>query len=301
MNFPKIITSCAVRASDHNDVHGGIYMVDLKKETYDLVLSWSEKIDEFGRGAERGLRGIAKYKEYFVVAAASSILFLDVNFNIIKTIKNEYFRFLHEIVICNDMLYIASTGFDSIILYNFKKDKVIRGYQINGNKAIMFDPNKRDQIKKSDKCHINSVSIFKENLYFCGTQLSGIFSIKKDRIIKAAMVPSGTHNAQLLDNNSVIMNNTGAGCIEVRDLKNKKRYSRSVLQIPKKDLLNGNLNDKIARQPFARGMDICDELVIAGSSPAMISVYSINGLKNIKNIIMNKDMRYSIHGIEIIG
>jgi hypothetical protein len=54
------------------------------------------------------------------------------------------------------------------------------------------------------------------------------------------------------------------------------------------------------RQGFARGLCVWnDELIIAGSSPATISVYRLGQPEVLKTVTITMDIRNAIHGLEI--
>ena len=60
MRLPKLILTSVVRGSQQGESHGGIYTVDFELQQGEQHVDWnSSDIDFEGRGADRGLRGIA--------------------------------------------------------------------------------------------------------------------------------------------------------------------------------------------------------------------------------------------------
>jgi len=40
--LPKILSTSVIRAANFGDSHGGLYLIDLEKETHQLVLDWKD-------------------------------------------------------------------------------------------------------------------------------------------------------------------------------------------------------------------------------------------------------------------
>lgn len=292
----KILASSAVRAANHGETHGGLYLIDFNNKSFDKVLDWSAEIDFNGRGAERGLRGLAIYKDYIVAAASSSILILDRKFNIINTLHNKYLHYCHEICIKDNILYVISTGYDAIICFDLDKDKFIESYIVAGGKTRVFNPNiDNANIIKKDTMHLNNVSVYNNEIYYSGTNNGSIYKLGGG---KAAKIPGGTHNAQLI-NNKVLYNNTVSGSITLKHIDGGIIRNVGITKIHKSRMLNSALSDKIAKQPFARGLLKINDKLIGGSSPAMITLYDWASFKKEYEMSMMNDIRYTIHGIEV--
>ena len=55
-----LVASSVVRGSHQGESHGGVFLVDLVNQRVEQKLDWNTvSIDWQGRGADRGLRGIA--------------------------------------------------------------------------------------------------------------------------------------------------------------------------------------------------------------------------------------------------
>ena len=125
MSLANIIATSVVRGSQQGESHGGIYLVDINAGTVAKKFDWNNgKIDFEGRGADRGLRGIAFYQQHIYIAASNEIFIFDQSFTIQASIKNSYLKHCHEICIFQGVLYISSTGFDSILRYDLLKKEI---------------------------------------------------------------------------------------------------------------------------------------------------------------------------------
>ena len=113
-------------------------------------------------------------------------------------------------------------------------------------------------------------------------------------------IPRGTHNPQIIyekgqamvvynysEEDLLVIGKTSGEVI--RDAKAPVLPLGSFVDIPK--------DEKIARHPWCRGLAVNNELIVAGSTPAMISVYERKTLKFVKSITMKHDIRHAVHGL----
>ncbi|MBZ0173264.1 MAG: hypothetical protein K8E66_12845, partial [Phycisphaerales bacterium] len=69
--LPTVLVTDVVRSTRQGDSHGGAYLVNLATGGLERVLDWNTiDISWAGRGADRGLRGIAFLGEEILIAAA---------------------------------------------------------------------------------------------------------------------------------------------------------------------------------------------------------------------------------------
>ncbi len=91
--LPTLIATSVVRGSQQGESHGGIYTVDFEKQSGHQHVDWNtSEIDFEGRGADRGLRGIAFDGDDIYVAASDELFCYDRNFQIKKSFKNRYLK-----------------------------------------------------------------------------------------------------------------------------------------------------------------------------------------------------------------
>ena len=90
IHLPKVIASSVVRASCHGQSHGGVYLVDMEKGSYEQVIDWDDtSISWGGNGGERGLRGIALHGGRIYLASYNKIFVYNKNFKKLGIEKNE--------------------------------------------------------------------------------------------------------------------------------------------------------------------------------------------------------------------
>ena len=127
--LPTVLTTSTIRSTQTGDSHGGAYLVDLERGHSRQVMDWNDpNIDWAGRGAERGLRGIAFHGDRLYIAASEEIVVYTPDFRQIGSIKNPYMSQVHELWVEADLMYITSTPYDSILVYDLAAERFSRGY-----------------------------------------------------------------------------------------------------------------------------------------------------------------------------
>jgi hypothetical protein len=308
----KAIVSSVIRASQKGDEHGHIFVADIEKEEFKCVFSLADQdINWAGRGGERGIRGIQVYDDYVFAAINNELLVFDKSFDIRASYACPWVGGIHEIAVDakEGILYLTSTSYNAIVSFNIKEEKFLNAYHFSKNldTVSIHDPNTKPgwitrlKIKKGwAVSHINNVQVDITGK----VRVSGYYS---DRFVSlynpkddAVRIPKGTHNPQIIyekeqpvviynhsEKDRVVVGKTSGEVI--RDAKAPVLPLGLIVDIPK--------NEKIAKHPWCRGLAVNNELVLAGSTPAMINVYERDTLQFVKSITMSQDIRYAIHGL----
>jgi len=206
------VLSSVIRSAHQGESHGGVYLVDLETETIEQVLDWDDPtISWEGRGADRGLRGIAFHRELVYLAASDEIFVYDRAFRLQTSFGNPYLKHCHEIAIAGDTLYATSTGFDSVLEYDLSEGRFRLGYCLRfpdfwrirrrlnlrpRPRLSTFDPEGDRGPAPGDTCHVNSVVPEDGALYVSGTGLGNVWRISRGRLERFARIPYGSHNAR---------------------------------------------------------------------------------------------------------
>src|SRR5262245_52119288 len=110
--LPRVVLSSVVRSSHQGESHGGVYLVDFGTRDVEQVLDWDDpSISWEGRGADRGLRGIAFRTDRVYLAASDEIFVYDSSFRMQGSFRNSYLKHCHEIAVDGDRLLATSTGY----------------------------------------------------------------------------------------------------------------------------------------------------------------------------------------------
>ena len=302
--LPKLIATSVVRGSQQGESHGGIYTLDFEKQVAEQLVDWNlSEIDFEGRGADRGLRGIAFDGDDIYVAASDELFCYDHNFKIKSSYRNRYLKHCHEIVRKDRLIFLTSTGFDSLLVFDI--DKKIFSWSINLVKndawsGHTFDPRLDAGPPPSNRLHINNVFVDNTGIYVSGLKSPALLYINSSyEVAEICSLPLGTHNARPF-REGVIFNDTASDSVRyvARDGQQQafkvKRYPESEIQF------SGIDDSKIARQGFGRGLcAVSDQLIAGGSSPSTISLYDLDANEVVGFVNLSMDIRNAIHGLEV--
>jgi len=308
VSLPTVIATSVVRGSEQGQSHGGIFLVDLETGTADQVFDWNNgEIDFTGRGADRGLRGIAFAGDDIYVAASDEIFVFDTDFNIKESFRNRYLKHCHEIWMDGHLLYLTSTGYNCILTFDIEHKFFNWGLVLapgpKGLRVRTFDP-RQDGPVPDASLHLNSVYKDNNGLFVAGMKCPAMIYFDGRDVRTLGKLPVGTHNARPFGE-GLLFNDTAAD--RVRYVTDSDHIAFTVPRYPDDEIIN-EFDDttKIARQAFGRGLSpISDGLVAAGSSPSTISVHDIGGDRSlrdgqtIKSVNFSMDIRNAVHGLEV--
>ncbi|MDE0056187.1 MAG: hypothetical protein OXT64_18300 [Gammaproteobacteria bacterium] len=302
----KLVATSVVRGSQQGESHGGVYLLDLEGQHAELKVDWNDaEIDWSGRGGDRGLRGIAFDGDIVYIVASDELFAFRPDFSLMGSWPNPYLKHCHETSVYQRTLYIASTGFDSIIGFDLD-DKTftwalhvdVQRFRFRGE---VYDPRSEDGPLQLNKLHINNVHCNGDGMYLSGLRTGGMVHFNGRALAMSAELPAGTHNAQPF-RNGVVFNDSEADRLRYAG-RGDGREDRA-MPVPKyalRDLQGSQFDDgHIARQGFARGLAVVSDSVVAGgSSPSTVGVYDLAGNHRLVSVNLSMDVRNAIHGLEV--
>ncbi len=203
-------------------------------------------------------------------------------------------------------MYLSSTGFDSILVFDLLSKKFVHAYCIRAINAQgkfsfgVFDPNVEQGPANGDTIHINSVYHHEGKLFVSCIAIPNLMYITADHKLNSyTTIPSGTHNTRpYLD--GILLNDTASEKVTYMNLKGAVLNSFPVIRYPETSLEMTHLPQDHARQAFARGLCTSEDgWIFAGSSPSTISAYRLESPEALKTVNITMDIRNSIHGLEI--
>ena len=304
-SLPTIIATSVVRGSQQGESHGGIYLADFENQVANIMVDWDDSgIDFTGRGWDRGLRGIEFSGDEIFVAASDELFVYDQEFNIKRSYKNDFLRHAHEINKFENLLFVTSTGYDSLLVFDLNRDEFTRGIHlrkgINGWKSQLFDPMSKDGPEMANNLHLNNVRCSKKGLFVSGLRTGALIYMDSDLNAKEyCSLPEGTHNARPFKQ-GVLFNDTKSDCVRAVS-RDGNETNFKVPTYDETELTHTNLDDsRIARQGFARGLCLVDqELIAVGSSPSTINLFNLEEKKKVASVNLSMDIRNAIHGLEV--
>lgn len=294
-----------MRGSQQGESHGGVYSIEFANRRVRQHVDWNKtEIDFTGRGWDRGLRGIEFFGGHVYIAASDELFVYDPSFAVQRSFRNPYLKHCHEICLKDHLLFLTSTGFDSLLAFDVKRERFVWGLHFardrGGWRGQPFDPESGSGPSFENALHLNMVHVDDSGLYTSGTRTNALLHVDgKLRISEVCNLPTGVHNARPF-RNGVIFNDTNADCVRYVGRNGGDRafpvprYDESQLEFMGVD------DSRIARQAFGRGLcPIGDRLLAAGSSPSTISIYDLEDGRRIGSVTLTMDVRNAIHGLEI--
>ena len=148
LKLPKLVATSVVRGSEKGQSHGGVYLIDFAEQRVEQKIDWNTgDIDFAGRGWDRGLRGIEFTDDAIWIAASDELFCYSPDFQLIDSYRNDYLRHCHEISRRDNLLFLTSTGFDSILAFDLNQRAFVWGLYLskNGQDWVgqAFDPRTR--------------------------------------------------------------------------------------------------------------------------------------------------------------
>jgi hypothetical protein len=299
----RFLVSSVVRGARQGDSHGGLYVVDFATGSSQQVFDHNSSAINFdGRGADRGLRGIAIDEEKTYVAASDEVFIFSRDFRVIGSMKNPYLRHAHEIALSPHGLFVTSTGYDAILLFNLQSGQAVWGLKIEPQpggqiSGYSFDPQDVAGPAPLNLAHINMVGFDDAGLYLSGLRLEGLYRFDQDTGFKRlARTPLGTHNMQPWGN-GFICNDTASNRVVWGDQESVTTIA--LPQLPDRQIIwTIDRDERIARPYFARGLWHDGSMrAYGGMSPSTLVEYDLDRGVVANLVQLTPDVRNAIHGV----
>ncbi len=303
--LPKLVATSVIRGSRQGESHGGVFTVDFEKQEVEQHVDWNtSNIDFEGRGADRGLRGIAFNGDDILIAASDELFRYDRSFKIKTSNKNRYLKHCHEICRFEQTLFLTSTGFDSLLAFDLDKKKFVWGFHLQRQYDQLaghsFDPRSVMGPRPVNNYHINMVHADSTGIYLSGLRTNALLHLNsKMEVSEVCSLPAGAHNARPY-REGLLFNDTDSDCVRYvgRDGKN---VAFKIVTYDEGDIEFAGIDDsKVARQGFGRGLcPVGDRFVAGGSSPSTISLYDLESNQKVGSVNLTMDIRNAIHRLEL--
>jgi hypothetical protein len=189
-----LIASSVVRGSQQGESHGGVYLVDTQRNTFEQVIDWNTPdIDWQGRGWDRGLRGIAFDGAQVFMAASNELFVYSPDFRLLAAYRNPFLMHAHEIAVHERRLYLTSTGFDSVLGFDLDRREFCFGLHVKrvggAFQARLFDPSGNRGPAASNDLHINSVFCNADGMYISGLKTASLLRYQGGKLKRWASLP----------------------------------------------------------------------------------------------------------------
>lgn len=304
LQLPKLIATSVVRGTRQGESHGGVYTVDFARQEVVQHVDWNTSgIDFAGRGADRGLRGIAFDGDDIYIAASDELFCYDRDFKIGNAYRNRYLKHCHEICRMERTLLLTSTGFDSLLAFDLETKQYVWGFHLQRPYGEWgghtFDPRSNMGPRPANEFHINMVHVDDTGIYLSGLHTRALLHLdSRMRVTEVCSLPSGAHNARPFKD-GVLFNDTERDCVRYAG-RDGHGVAFKIGTYDESEIEFAGVDDsKVARQGFGRGLCPAGEPFVAGgSSPSTISLYDMHGRAKVASVNLTMDIRNAIHGLE---
>ena len=298
-----LIATSVLRGSAAGQSHGAVHLVDMQGGRVACVIDWKAPGPDWSApGGGRGLRGIAIDGERVLIAASDTLFVFSPAFELLDSFRSPFLQDCHEICSFERRLYLASTGFDSILGFDLDTNRFDWGLHVtesgNGLQGAPFDPQSTQGPSPGQVLGLNSLWCDPRGMFISGSRSSGLMFFDARRIDRLVTLPHGVQNARPW-RDGVLFNDTQANAARFMTPS-----SNQVFQVPVyPDSALSSMEegeDKTSRQGFARGLCVLDQSVFAvGSSPATITLHNLDTMKTTRSINFSDDPRHTIQSLAV--
>ena len=293
-SIKRIYISCLCRqnllGTEKIEEAGKIYILDWDTKT---LLSGPYGVNpgyEYFKslGRSHGARGIVVYKDLLYVAGSGSLLSkYDLNtFDLVETLSFKEFKFLHQIKVKNDCIYIASAGNDKRFI--LRDDIIVDELDLSTFKDILDPIYCYHTEWGQDRLHFNSISWDEVgDEYHIYYNPGAVFNVTKGQVVYANRKELDcVHDIVFLDNN-IIINSSNS--------KNTKLINRATKNVRTIYEANTDITcSDINLSGFTRALAVCSFGLFVGSSPGRLV------LLDSKNFLVKEVFDFSIDKNESI-
>jgi hypothetical protein len=253
----RVIVSSVVRGARQGESHGGLYIVDVQSNRVQQMLDWkTREISWEGRGGDRGLRGIAVGGDRIYVAGSDELFVFTPKFERLGSFRNRYLKHCHEVCLHDGLLFLTSTAFDSVLVFDTKSQEFVAGLNLrrssSGLRAMTFDPNLDGGPNPAITLHLNSVYVDDNGIYLAGCSLNALVRVRDNQVTPVARLPVNTHNARPFAR-GLLFNDTAED--QLCWVGDSEVVAFDLPRYEVKKLTHTDFDDAaIARQAFGRGL-----------------------------------------------
>lgn len=300
----KLLAGSVGRGKRQDAVPGGLYLLDLEAQSVRQCMDWNApEFDWEGRGRETGLRGFAFDKDTLYCVASDELFAFDADFGLVDSWRNPYLKYCRGLACYEGKLFIASSGFDSVIGFDLATKKFDWALQITSSGPNIgghpFDPASDDGPIMLAKLDLREIYCDASGMYI--TCEPGLIRFAGKRIGIAVELPPGSHDARPF-RDGVVFNDSLAGKLRYSGRGEGEEDRSMRVPEPASAALTHqeDCDDELAKAGYARGLCVIDDrLVAGGSSPAAVSLYDLAANETLLSVRLLTDARTAIHSLAI--
>lgn len=320
------------------DEAGELVKVDWSKKQVTSKVSVAPQSLKFHdpnpRGNSRGGRGIAVVDNKVIVAGYCELQVYDLELNHLYNITHPLMASLHEVFLADkERLWVTSTLLNGALLIDLNTghllDQVwpqeISAFQERWKIApLVINKNEDNRIlhiaknleKDRNHLHFNAIASHKGELYGLFNRFGAVVNLSRETVVFEDRSIYGAHNLIIRDDGTIFINDTRNQAVNMYNLDGSliKRIdllpfhkARTSIKLYKRTESIRNLLKKVgimrhgAVMPFfVRGMDVFDNQLFVGISPAAVLCVDWQKEVLIDWFDYSNDARIAVHGLHII-
>lgn len=300
----KLLATYEVRDGPYGKSHGGLFVIDLANRSAEKQLDWAEPVSDLRVVSEElGMRGIACDTDAIYLVTNDRLLKYSHDFRRLGDWQNAYLKHCHELQIHRRRLFVASSGFDSVLGFDLDREVFdwalhvdVRGQSIRGR---VYDPRADDGPLLLGKFDITEVYCNANGMYISGSRTGGMMHWGGREIRMSAELPGGSRNARpfrdgvlFTEHVSGLLRYTGRGegredrALRVRgtcDVRTVSEFDEDI------DALGVGA---------ARGLCVLsEELVAVGSRPASVTIFDLARNEQVLQVTLSTNPNTAVHSL----
>lgn len=280
--------------------HGGVFLIDLAARSVCQMLEWAESAGDLReRHKSLGLRGIALEGEQIYIAASDSLLCFSREFRQVAAWKNPYLRYCQAIQVYKRSLFMASSGYDSILGFDLEHQRFTWGLHVEmqgqGFRGQVFDPAGDQGPLLLGRLKINQVHANADGMYIGGGATGGMLHFNGRAIRMAAELPDGSRDAQPF-RDGVLYNSLQTGHLRYSG-RGEGREDRA-LAVDDGSVQGLRKASGALRIGFARGLcRLSDTVVAVGSCPASVILFDLAANEKLLQVTLSDNRESAVHSL----
>ena len=290
--------------------------------------------DPHPRGNSRGGRGIAVVDGKVIMAGYCELQVYDLDLNPLFNISHNLFSGLHEVYYESDhRLWVTSTSLNTALLIDLDTGQLldqfwpqeIPAFQERwGVKPRAINKEEDNRIRFLSKnierdpyhLHLNAIATWRGEQYGLFNRFGAVVNLTRGFVVFEDPKIKGAHNMIILEDGSIFVNDTRNQAVNIYDMHGALKKRINLLPMhkarskvlshklfnPARRILNqfGLAKHEIVMPFFVRGMDIHDDLVFVGISPASVLCVNWQTGKLVDSFTYTEDIRKAVHGLKVI-
>lgn len=284
------------------------------------------------RGNTRGGKGIELVDDGVLVCSYHTLKIFDPHLNHRRDITHGLMVGLHE-TFCPDQsrIWITSTAIDAALQFDLSSGALIQSYwplemppiqEAFGVEPAVLDKGADNRgrflgKKHGSHVHLNAVSSWRDDIYALFNRYGAIVNLTKREVVTQDARLKGAHNLLVLEDGTAIVNDTRGQTVRFYDLTDGHllhmidlmnfRWVRMLLARDRIRSLGRNTlsltglgRPRIARPLFVRGLDLVDNHLFVGLSPASILCIDLNRSQLVDAYCFSWDIYVTVHGVRVV-